>query len=531
MDKTYEKFLRSGMDLAAVGIECCRENTQYFCTPKGASVFGWAGTDGIHFCFIRGFGGMVFSVNPMNESQSYVHPLAKDFSDFLRLLLACGNEAALEQAWRWSREEFEAFLLKNPAAGEGEKTLKELAKAMKLTPMEQPWEYIRKLQSDFDYSRIKYTEDYYDIDRNPSAEIAFPEWKVYFDGNFWGHHGRAHAGKEIRIHKELDWAGYHWVIPSVYSCSKGLVIDFCMQADIERIRGFMEKWSLSSDNDFWEDFTREQQLQIELDNPLCFHFTPRILLNGKELLTSHGCSVCYNPCLPERCMQDLETKWAMDHYGLDYDCGWVICRNAFPWAGRRRPVIKKLSVTMEQQSVQIPGPHFKIHEPGESFPFYNPVSKMSHTLTVESMEQEILSRDSFGSKRWIYPTNCMVMNYRISPEPENRITIFDCDEGDQPLEKKPEENAFYPAAKQAICIIGGAGGPAEIIMGDDSRSYLRTAYSALHFEPVREDVEWHMVFHTKQFGEESFLLLEQGFCGNSTGRDSEGEHSDADDGI
>ena len=140
MDKTYEKFLRSGMDLAAVGIECCRENTQYFCTPKGASVFGWAGTDGIHFCFIRGFGGMVFSVNPMNESQRYVHPLAKDFSDFLRLLLACGNEAALEQAWRWSREEFEAFLLKNPAAGEGEKTLKELAKAMKLTPMEQPWE-------------------------------------------------------------------------------------------------------------------------------------------------------------------------------------------------------------------------------------------------------------------------------------------------------------------------------------------------------------------------------------------------------
>ena len=79
MDKTYEKFLRSGMDLAAVGIECRRENTQYFCTPKGASVFGWAGTDGIHFCFIRGFGGMVFSVNPMNESQRYVHPLAKDF--------------------------------------------------------------------------------------------------------------------------------------------------------------------------------------------------------------------------------------------------------------------------------------------------------------------------------------------------------------------------------------------------------------------------------------------------------------------
>ena len=149
-------------------------------------------------------------------------------------------------------------------------------------------------------------------------------------------------------------------------------------------------------------------------------------------------------------------------------------------------------------------------------------------MTVESMEQEILSRDSFGSKRWIYPTNCMVMNYRISPEPENRITIFDCDEGDQPLEKKPEENAFYPAAKQAICIIGGAVGPAEIIMGDDSRSYLRTAYSALHFEPVREDVEWHMVFHTKQFEEESFSLLEEEFCVFSTETDSPEERFDAD---
>ena len=33
---------------------------------------------------------------------------------------------------------------------------------MKLTPMEQPWVYIKKLQASFDYSKIKYTEDYYD---------------------------------------------------------------------------------------------------------------------------------------------------------------------------------------------------------------------------------------------------------------------------------------------------------------------------------------------------------------------------------
>ena len=37
---------------------------------------------------------------------------------------------------------------------------------MKLTPMEQPWAYIKKLQASFDYSKIKYTEDYYDVDMN-----------------------------------------------------------------------------------------------------------------------------------------------------------------------------------------------------------------------------------------------------------------------------------------------------------------------------------------------------------------------------
>ena len=44
---------------------------------------------------------MVFAVSPMNSAPDFVHPLSKDFADFLRLLLACGDVAALEQAWMW----------------------------------------------------------------------------------------------------------------------------------------------------------------------------------------------------------------------------------------------------------------------------------------------------------------------------------------------------------------------------------------------------------------------------------------------
>ena len=65
MDKTYQKFLKSGIDLAALGVGR-GENETYFCTPRGASFIGWEGVDGIHYCFVRGYGGVVFAVSPEN---------------------------------------------------------------------------------------------------------------------------------------------------------------------------------------------------------------------------------------------------------------------------------------------------------------------------------------------------------------------------------------------------------------------------------------------------------------------------------
>lgn len=55
MDKSYQKFLRLGISLAPVGIETRDEEEKYFCTPKGASIMGWEGVDGIHYCRIRSF--------------------------------------------------------------------------------------------------------------------------------------------------------------------------------------------------------------------------------------------------------------------------------------------------------------------------------------------------------------------------------------------------------------------------------------------------------------------------------------------
>ena len=213
-----------------MGVELREDNTNYFCTPKGASVFGWAGIDGIHFCFIRGFGEMVFSVSPMNTSPDYVHPVAENFTDFLRLILACGDVAAVEQAWMWNEAQFEAFLNENPTTQEQQQTLSEISEKMNLLPMEQPWTYIKNLQSSFDYSQIKYTEDYYDNDMTSEAEFGCPlngrSTLMEISGDI-----------EVRPCRKRDQAGInnsigagcHWVIPAAYSCSKGLVVDFCMR--------------------------------------------------------------------------------------------------------------------------------------------------------------------------------------------------------------------------------------------------------------------------------------------------------------
>ena len=104
----YKKYKKLKIDFSQLSLEPGDTSGGYFCTPKGAEIIGWTGVDGIHCCFVKGFGEMVFAVNPSNLPGDYVHPLARSFEDFLRLILACGLDAA-EQAWMWNRGEFDAL--------------------------------------------------------------------------------------------------------------------------------------------------------------------------------------------------------------------------------------------------------------------------------------------------------------------------------------------------------------------------------------------------------------------------------------
>lgn len=160
----YEKFKKMDADTSLIGIEKGNEEGDYFCTPIGAKVIGWE-NGGIHYCFIEGFGEKVFAVNPETASEHFVRPLAENFEEFLMVVLACKGTTAAEQITDWTKEQFEAFLDEDTGdfAEKREKVLEKICSELKIEPMKNVFEYVKKLQEDFDYTKLKYSSEYYDV--------------------------------------------------------------------------------------------------------------------------------------------------------------------------------------------------------------------------------------------------------------------------------------------------------------------------------------------------------------------------------
>ena len=500
---SFTRFLDKKIDLRPVGVEITGDAVPYFCTPQGAVIFGRTGVDGIHFCFIPGLGETVFAVSPMNDAPDRIHPLAETFTDFLRLLLACGDVAALEQAWMWNKGQFEAFLRDNPVTEEQRHTLDAIARGMNLTPAEQPWEYMRALQSDFDYRNIRHAAHCGEPAELPAGRGDASGWAVFFDGGFRARRGSRRAGQEIPLETVFEWAGHRWAVPAVYVCDEGLVADLCMGVDADEIRAFMEKWNLNPENDSCTNFTPEQQLELERENPLMLDFTPCMECNGKEMSALHASSLRFIPFLPDAC--DLRTRQVVEHYGLDPSCGWVIWREAFPWRTARRPELRTLTLSMKQRPVRIPGPRFRVHAPGDSAVLSHPVSGEEYTLTVRKVEhQTVLAEHQDRGHR--IPVHLVMMRYSLSPEPEVYPVICDCYEGDRPgIAVLPGAAAATDGVSGATGVIGGADGPTVLLLHPGAD--IRVACSALYDEPVQHDLEWRADFYGEKADDFTAVLI------------------------
>lgn len=467
MDKTYEKFLRTGIDLTPLGVER-GEGELYFCTPRGASLIGWEGADGIHYCFVRGYGGTVFAVSPMNTAPDYVHAVAQDFADFLRLLLACGHGAAIEQCWRWSRGQFDAYLAENPPTDAALAVMGEIREKLGLAPMEDAWGYIHALQDGFDYGKIKYE------DPECIASLSEPEpepWCVRFHG------GRDKPGTELRLDRLFTWAGRECCVPAVYSCAKGLVMDVGMSAPVEEVLAFMARWAPQGKASY-SDFSKADRMRIEYEHPLSLDFSASVTVNGR-VLDSEGASGW--GWAPIEGWENREAQRSVEHYGLDPGRCWQFSRIRFPW--KRRMKINSLSAVLTARKADIPGESFTVSGAGDEVALTHPVTGAKYTLTVcEYSANELDSTDFGGGDEWEYPTHCVTLEYTLTPDLDDEsFQIDDACEGDRPRLRRSSAG-FGPTASASALIA--------VISGGDGR---HAAGSSLYFEAPHQ-IEWLPVF-------------------------------------
>ena len=489
--KLYEKYKRLNLDTSWIGLEPGSSRGGYFCTPKGARVFGWEGGDGIHYCFIKGYDDMVFAVNPTNSAGQYVYPLAGTFEDFLRLILACKSAGTVEQIHGWSEEQFHEFLSSEQLPEEQKAVLEQIQTVLKLCPMENPFSYVRELQKSFDYSSLQFSKEYYDTLEEEETQMSFPQWKVYYNGNFWGHGNRREKpGTEIPVNRELIWGHETWRIPSVYACGAGLVVDFCVRIKPEQIQAFLNQWYDPEQNE--EEAHKEWGLTAA-ENPLNVDIQPYVVLNGKELSGSHMCAVSWNPCLPENCSNDPEAQMVLEHYGCDPTYGWVFLRAAFAWATKRRPVIHSLSLTLKQNPVPFPGLQFTADKLGQRIDIVHPITGQKHVLTVIDCVQDTFPEQHLSDDSYEWPRCYTQMTYTLSPDlSDQEFSLRDCEQGDSPRPKK--QKSCHGVA--AVSVIGGADGPTAIFICGRAEKRQHTAYSSMHFEPAAS-VKWRSTFYEK----------------------------------
>ena len=467
---TDRQFLKAQIDLEPLGLIMDGPFEAYFCTPKGARIFARSGVDGIHFCFVRGFGETVFAVSPMNGRENCVHPVAKSFRDFLRLLLALHDAAAIEQAWQWNAAQLEEFEQKHPSSDEQLAALDKLVFTFHLRPMAEPWKYIHTVQSGFDYGKLRFSEEFYDDD---TPDMTDEPWQVTFEGTFWGAHGK--PGKELKLDAAFSWSGDEWLVPAAYVCREGIVLDLCKRVSVERLFSFREKWELSPDNDGsnWSD---AKQICASAENPLEEDFRAELIVNGKTLPCRHGCALCWNPLYPEG--NDLEEKRVRLHYKLDELDGWNIWRISFPWEGKKETRPRTLSLHLRESPVHIPGPEFTPEKAGDSITFTLPGAQQTYTLTALALHTEELPL--FGET--VYTTE---LAYDIAPEPPGgSVTLRDFAEA---IRVSPQGDF----SGCAFGVIGGADGPVALALGRD------IACSQVRREKERR-VTWTLMFREKR---------------------------------
>lgn len=166
-NKLFEQFMQIQADTSWIGLGRIRspeQATPYFCDPIGFHEFADLEVDGIRYGFIDGFGETVFVVNPLPPEDEYVRPIARNFEDFLRLVLACKNANSFDQMIWMDREQYEKLQEQTvrDLPEESAQALRAIQGQFDLVPMPNPFDYVKQLQKEFAPSVLQFSDEYYD---------------------------------------------------------------------------------------------------------------------------------------------------------------------------------------------------------------------------------------------------------------------------------------------------------------------------------------------------------------------------------
>ena len=257
----YHKFRNSSLDVSMLGLYIGSEDSPSVYTPTGSRVIAWDSDGSAHFCQIEGFGDMVFAVDPSATPGDCIHPVSATLQDFIGLLCVCRDASVVLNAYRWSKRRLAEMIAAVAMDFKRNAILRALSNTYKAPTIDDPYEYISKLQDRFDYSSLPLHPDYYEWCPIRPGTL---KWDVGFGTGFADYCEKSRAGQELSVNRCFRWADENWCVPAVYLCDNGIVVDTYLEVETDKIDSFMEKWGSRPA----DCLSIEEQMLRELDDPL-----------------------------------------------------------------------------------------------------------------------------------------------------------------------------------------------------------------------------------------------------------------------
>lgn len=348
------------------------------------------------------------------------------------------------------------------------------------------------------------SEEYYEIvPETEVSQVVVPEWKVTYEGGFYPKRGR--EGKEVLINKDFVWGNEIWHIPAVYLCTKGMVVDFCVEVEPKRVETYINKWNLYEENG--REYSHSEYEQIHEEHPLNMEFHSNICVNGNELRQAQGCGVYWIPSelIPDDMEAENEAKWILEHYGYDLKKAWAIHRISYPWTEKKPRTVKTLEIKLEREMAKVPCVPFIAPEIGESHLIKNPVIGVEYTFTVRAYEEREMDPSRFGDDSMEWPANYAIMTYTLFPE-LNDFILQDVNQGDFPRRKKTSPHGPIASSVGIIGLRPKTEDGTEYYHPDGSVAKLRVCCSGMYFEKP-ENIFWKLTFREKRIPDIEVKLL------------------------